>query len=130
LGDFFVQWEYQTRADVDRRDGSADSSFASVEFDSEEAYAPIGDTLTRFGQLGTAFGLAITTIAYNSVLEEDSRSQWHPGQLWHRRIAELGARQNACWELFAHVWYVWVSHLVRMLPSAVVAVPSEFPHWS
>ena len=60
--------------------------------------------LTRFGQLGTSFGLAITTIIFNSALETDSRSLGVdldvPGSA-APRAAQLHAYNHANWGAFA-----------------------------
>ena len=76
-------------------------------FDSEEPCTLIQagrGKLTRFGQLGTSFGLAITTIVYNTVLERDSRSLGVdldvPGSA-APRAAELNAYHGANWGAFA-----------------------------
>ena len=57
-----------------------------------------------FGQLGTAFGLAITTIIYNTVLERDSRSLGVDldvsGSAAAPRVAQLHAYQDASWGAF------------------------------
>ena len=84
------------------------SSFGSVLFDSEELSTLIQAgrrTLTCFGQLGTAFGLAITTIVYNTVLERDSLSLGVDldvsGSDAAPRAAQLHAYQDANWGAFA-----------------------------
>ena len=76
-------------------------------FDSEETSTLIQAgrwMLTRFGQLGTAFGLAITTIVYNAVLERDSRSLGVDlnvsGQAAAPRAAQLNAYRDASWGAF------------------------------
>ena len=77
-------------------------------FDSEEPPLLIRAgrrELTRFGQLGTAFGLAITTIVYNAVLEKDSRSLGVDldvsGSAAAPRVAQLHAYRGASWGAFA-----------------------------
>lgn len=84
------------------------SSFGSVPFDSEEPCTLIRAgrmMLTRFGQLGTAFGLAITTIVYNTVLERDSRSLGVDlnvsGSAAAPRAAQLHGYHDANWGAFA-----------------------------
>lgn len=61
--------------------------------------------LTRFGQLGTAFGLAITTIVYNTILERDSLALGVDldvsGSAAAPRAAQLQGYHVASWGAFA-----------------------------
>jgi len=88
--------------------GWSHSSFGSVLFDSEETFILIQarrGKLTRFGQLGTSFGLAITTIVYNNVVEKDSLALGvdldAPGRVEAPRSAQLNAYHAANWGAFA-----------------------------
>jgi hypothetical protein len=111
-----------------------------VLFDSEEPSTLIRSgrrTLTLFGQLGTAFGLAITTIVYNAVLERDSRSLGVDlgvsGPAAAPRVAQLHAYQDASWGAFAFgilgklTCCVSFLGLCALLSPSVVAVPSDPP---
>jgi len=106
----------RTPADVDRRDAWAvhpvlvDHIPRLVPhcFDSEETFTLIRagrGKLTRFGQVGTSFGLAITTIVFNTVLERDSLALGvdldAPGFHEAPRPAQLNAYQAANWGAFA-----------------------------
>ena len=91
--------------------------------------------LTRFGQLGTAFGLAITTIVYNTILERDSLALGVDldvsGSAAAPRAAQLQGYHVASWGAFAFgvlgkLTCVSILGLYSFVP-AVVAVPSGPP---
>jgi len=88
-----------------------------------------GALFTVMTQLGTAFGLAITTIIYNAVLERDSRSLGVDldvsGSAGAPRVAQLHAYQSASWGAFGFGVLACLIGVVSMAKVGIVGYRGE-----